>query len=96
MLDTLTITSITAFERMRGYREAIRHGKPHERQMLAFEVLLTSCVVLPFDEEAARVAAMLWAGTTRSRRDFAGLDTRAGAVLPLLDWSRPPRGRTHS
>lgn len=31
----LTITAVTVFERLRGYRVAIRDGKPLERQMLA-------------------------------------------------------------
>jgi predicted nucleic acid-binding protein len=68
----LTITSITAFERMRGYRAAIRDGKPFERQMQAFEALLLTCLVLPFDEEAARVASSLWASATRSQQRRLG------------------------
>ena len=29
----LTITAITVFERLRGYRLAIRNGRPYQRQM---------------------------------------------------------------
>ncbi len=45
----LTITAVTVFERLRGYRAAIRAGKPFERQLQAFEALVANCVVLPFD-----------------------------------------------
>ena len=55
----LTITSVTVFERLRGYREAIRAGKPFERHIRAFEALVANSVVLPFDQEAAAVAAEL-------------------------------------
>ena len=36
----LTITAVTVFERLRGYRAAIRAGKPFERQLEAFEALV--------------------------------------------------------
>ena len=64
----LTITAITVFERLRGYRAAIRAGKPFERQLQAFETLVATCVVLPFDQEAATVAADIWSASTRSQR----------------------------
>ena len=41
----LTITAVTAFERLRGYELAIRAGKPFERQKQAFEALLATCLV---------------------------------------------------
>lgn len=68
----LTITAVTVFERLRGYRLAIRAGKPLERQMLAFEGLVTSCVVLPFDEDAARVAADIWSAVAHRHRQHLG------------------------
>lgn len=68
----LTITAVTVFERLRGYRLAIRDGKPMERQMLAFEGLVASCVVLPFDEDAARVAADFWAAAAHRHRQHLG------------------------
>ena len=52
-LGRLTITAVTVFERLRGYRAAIRAGKPFERQLQAFEALVANCVVLPFDQDAA-------------------------------------------
>ena len=68
----LTITAFTVFERMRGYREALRAGKPLERQMQAFEALVANCIVLPFDEEAARIAAEIWSALARKYRHHLG------------------------
>jgi predicted nucleic acid-binding protein len=88
----LTVTSITVFERLRGYRLAIRDGKPFERQLQAFEALVATCIVLPFDQDAARVAADLWAGATRGQRQHLG-DILIAAVaisrqLPLVTRNR--------
>ena len=84
----LTITAVTVFERLRGYRVAIRAGKPFERQRQAFEALVANCIVLPFDQEAASVAAEIWSATTRSQRQQLG-DILIAAVavsrqLPLV------------
>jgi len=68
----LTITAVTVFERMRGYRLAIRDGKPLERQMQAFEALIANCIVLPFDEEAAVVSADIWSAVARRDRQQLG------------------------
>jgi predicted nucleic acid-binding protein len=88
----LTVTAVTVFERLRGYRLVIRHGKPFERQLQAFEVLVANCIVLPFDHEAARVAADIWSGATRSQRQHLG-DILIAAVavsrqLPLATRNR--------
>jgi predicted nucleic acid-binding protein len=88
----LTITAVTVFERLRGYRVAIRDGKPFERQLLAFEALVANCIVLPFDHEAASVAAEIWSGVTRSQRQQLG-DILIAAVaisrqLPLVTRNR--------
>lgn len=68
----LTITAVTVFERLRGYRIAIRDGKPFERQLHAFQVLVANCIVLPFDQEAASVAADIWSSAARSQRQQLG------------------------
>jgi predicted nucleic acid-binding protein len=68
----LTITAVTVFERMRGYRVAIRDRKPFERQMQAFEAFVANCIVLPFDDEAARVAADIWSAVARRDRQQLG------------------------
>jgi len=88
----LTVTAVTVFERLRGYRLAIRDGKPFERQLQAFEALVANCVVLPFDREAARVAADIWSAATRGQRQHLG-DILIAAVavsrqLPLVTRNR--------
>jgi predicted nucleic acid-binding protein len=88
----LTVTAITVFERLRGYRLAIRNGKPFERQLQAFEALASNCIILPFDQEAARVAADLWSSATRSQRQHLG-DLLIAAIavsrqLPLVTRNR--------
>jgi len=77
----LTITSITVFERLRGYRAAIREGKAFERQLLAFEALIANSVVLPFDGEAASVAATIWSSATRKQRRNLGDILIAGTAI---------------
>jgi len=84
----LTITAVTVFERLRGYSIAIRDGKPFEWQLHAFEALVANCIVLPFDQEAARIAADIWSGAARSQRQQLG-DILIAAVavsrhLPLV------------
>ena len=68
----LTISAVTVFERLRGYRQAIRAGKPFQRQMHAFEALSAQSVVLPFDNDAADVAATIWAAISRTHRQHLG------------------------
>src|SRR5690349_23911163 len=68
----LTITAVTVFERLRGYRAALRAGKPFERQLQAFEALVANCIVLPFDQEAAGVAAGIWSAVARRHRQQLG------------------------
>jgi predicted nucleic acid-binding protein len=68
----LTISSVTVFERLRGYRQALRAGKPFHAQLQAFETLVQNCVVLPFDEDAADVAATIWSACSRMQRQSLG------------------------
>lgn len=68
----LTVSSVTIFERLRGYRQALRAGKPFQAQMQAFETLVQTCVVLPFDEDSADLAATMWAACSRSQRQSLG------------------------
>jgi predicted nucleic acid-binding protein len=87
-LGRLTITAVTVFERLRGYRLAIREGKSYERQLQAFEALVANSIVLPFDQDAAEVAADLWSSMPRSQRQHLG-DLMIAAVaisrrLPLV------------
>jgi predicted nucleic acid-binding protein len=68
----LTTTAVTVFERLRGYQLAIRRGKPFERQLQAFELLVATCIVLPFDSDAASVAARIWASLSRAQQQGVG------------------------
>jgi predicted nucleic acid-binding protein len=84
----LTISAVTVFERLRGYQAALREGKPFHRQLQAFEALVGSCMVVPFDEDAAAIAAQIWASCTRKQRQSLG-DILIAAVaiareLPLV------------
>jgi predicted nucleic acid-binding protein len=88
----LTVTAVTVFERLRGYRLALREGKPFKRQLQAFDALVANCIVLPFDQEAAGVAAEIWSTATRSQRHHLG-DILIAAVavsrqLPLVTRNR--------
>lgn len=67
-----TISAVTVFERLRGYRHALRAGKPFHRQLEAFEALVAECIVLPFDHDAADAAATIWAAATRGQRQQLG------------------------
>jgi predicted nucleic acid-binding protein len=77
----LTISSVTVFERLRGYRQAIAAGKPFHRQLQAFESLVQNSVVLPFDEAAAAVSASIWAGCSRAQRQQLGDILIAGIAV---------------
>ena len=88
----LTITSITVFERLRGYRLAIRNGRPYQRQMQAFQTMVASSHVLPFDEDAAGVAGEIWSRVSANRRGQLG-DILIAAIavsrqLPLVTRNR--------
>lgn len=57
----LTISAVSVFERLRGYRAAIRLGKPFEGHLRQFEMFAASCIVLPVDGLVADRAATIWA-----------------------------------
>jgi predicted nucleic acid-binding protein len=88
----LTITSITVFERLRGYRLAIRAGKPLQRQMQAFEAFVANCVVLPFDDLAADIAATIWSALSHHQQRHIGDILIAGVAIarqiPLVTRNR--------
>ncbi|MEA2164171.1 MAG: tRNA(fMet)-specific endonuclease VapC [Thermoanaerobaculia bacterium] len=84
----LTITAVTVFERLRGYRAALRDAKPYDGKLRAFEALVANCIVLPFDQEAAGVAADIWSSLARRYRQHLG-DIMIAAIaasrqLPLV------------
>ena len=88
----LTITAVTVCERLRGYRLAIRQGKPYERQLRAFHALVSTCLVLPFDSDAADRAAIIWGHSSRSQRSKIGVVLIAGIAfsrqIPLVTRNR--------
>ena len=88
----LTTSAVTVFERLRGYERAIHEGKAFDSQMQAFRALVAACVVLPFDSEAAAVAASIWGRAIRSLRRHLG-DILIASVaisrqLPLVTRNR--------
>jgi predicted nucleic acid-binding protein len=88
----LTTSAVTVFERLRGYELAIHDGKPFERQRQSFQALVAACVVLPFDNEAAAIAANIWGRAVRSLRQHLG-DILIASVaisrqLPLVTRNR--------
>jgi len=78
---------------LRGYRLALRDGKPFEWQLQAFKALAARCIVLSLDQAAAEVAAHLWSGVTRSQRQQHMGDILIAAIavsrqLPLVTRNR--------
>jgi predicted nucleic acid-binding protein len=68
----LTITAVSVFERLRGYRLAIDEGKPYEPQLRQFQALAAHSIVLPFDDVAADRAAAIWAALRPKLRRAIG------------------------
>lgn len=56
----LTVSAVTVFERLRGYRAAIQGGKPFKPQLLRFQALASTCRILAVDHSVADEAATLW------------------------------------
>jgi predicted nucleic acid-binding protein len=68
----LTISAVTVFERLRGYRVALRAGKPFHEQLRKFEALVATCRVLSVDQRVAERAALMWAALSARRRRALG------------------------
>jgi predicted nucleic acid-binding protein len=87
-----TLSAVTVFERLRGYRAAIRQGKPFENQLRQFEAFAATCFVLPIDSRVADVAVTIWAGITARRRRALGdiliAATASASDLPLVTRNR--------
>jgi predicted nucleic acid-binding protein len=88
----LTVTAVSVFERLRGYREAIRNGKPFDEHLSKFQALVATCRVLPVDEMVADHAAILWAALGRRARRALGdiliAATASAFALPLVTRNR--------
>ena len=88
----LTVTAVSVFERLRGYRVALVKGKPFEEHLRKFQALVTTCRVLPVDEAVAEHAATIWAGLDRKARRALGdiliAATASAFDLPLVTRNR--------
>lgn len=88
----LTLSAITVFERLRGYRLALCEGKPLTEHLRSFEALAASSLVLPVDADVASIAATTWAhvgaGTRRHIGDILIAATAAAYGLPLITRNR--------
>jgi predicted nucleic acid-binding protein len=71
----LTLSAVTVFERLRGYRSAIARGRPYELHLRRFVALAERCEVIPVDASVADHAARIWSGVGARQR---------GALLDLL------------
>lgn len=70
-----SLSAVTVFERLRGYRSAIERGRPYELHLRRFVALAECSDVVPVDAVVADHAARIWANVGARRR---------GAVLDLL------------
>ena len=90
--EKLTISAVSVFERLRGYREAISLGKPFEGYLRQFEMMAAACRVLPVDSFVADRAARIWAGLSARRpqvlADILIAATASTAGLPLVTRNR--------
>jgi predicted nucleic acid-binding protein len=88
----LMISSITVFERLRGYRVALSAGKPFDEHLRQFQAFVSTCRVLPVDTSVASHAALIWAGLgVRGRRalgDILIAATASAHGLPLATRNR--------
>lgn len=88
----LTVSAVSIFERLRGYRAAILRGKPFEEHLHQFEMFAAACLVLPVDSLVASHAATIWAGLGAQKRQAIGdilIAATASAVgLPLVTRNR--------
>jgi predicted nucleic acid-binding protein len=88
----LTITAISVFERLRGYRVGLRAGKPFGEQLRQFQGFVATCRVLPVNESVAAHAAVIWAALGVRRRKAVGdiliAATASAHALPLATRNR--------
>jgi predicted nucleic acid-binding protein len=96
----LTISAVSVFERLRGYRCAIAAGRPYSDQMQKFRVFAATCRVLAVDAAVAEHAAGIWAGLPARARSAIGdiliAATAVGHGLALVTRNRRDFGRMAS
>ena len=88
----LTISAVSIFERLRGYRAAILLGKPFDAHLRQFEMFAATCLVLPVDSLVASRAATIWAGLGARKQKAIGdilvAATASAAGLTLVTRNR--------
>ncbi len=88
----LTISAITVFERLRGYRSAIHAGKPYAEHEKGFRALVATCRVLPVDLDVADHASNFWAQLGVRKRMALG-DILIAATASAFDLALVTRNR---
>jgi predicted nucleic acid-binding protein len=81
----LTISAVSVFERLRGYRAALHLGKPFQNHLHHFHAFVRCCIVLPVDARVADTAATIWAAlSTRKRKHLGDILIAATACANAL------------
>lgn len=88
----LIISAVSVFERLRGYRAALRAGKAFGEQMRQFQAFVATCRVFAVDESVAADAAVIWAALgARARKaigDILIAATASAHTIPLVTRDR--------
>ena len=87
------LTSMTVFEALTGIESEAAKNKSVERYRLRAELLIRNCTVLPFDQNAAAIAAQVFPRLSRSDRNKLWRDVfiAATAVAQLRGCNRQQR-----
>jgi tRNA(fMet)-specific endonuclease VapC len=93
-----TLTSITVFEVMHGFENAaVKSGTMNERMRQGREhvqELIRQCTVLPFNQEAAEIAAYIFPRLSRSERNQHWTDVFIAATALAHDYGVATRNQS--
>ncbi len=90
------LTSMTVFEMMHGFQKAaVQHGMSErlQRDLEHARELTRECAVLPFNQEAAEIAAYIFPRLTRSERKELWADTLMAATALAHDYGVATRNK---